>query len=69
LNEQLDGLVTQVSEEFEHKLGEKQKIIDELKSCRRQDGQDAEQQIARLVRIREELQHLSTKTLYRQIQS
>lgn len=68
LNEQLDGLVAQVSAEFEREIGEKQRIIDELMSGRHLDGQAKEQQVAHLLSVREELQGLAKETLYKQTQ-
>jgi hypothetical protein len=68
LNEQLDRLVVQVSAEFEHEIGEKQRIIDELASSRYQDGQVAEQQVAHLTHVREELQRLAKNALYSETQ-
>ncbi|MBU6993506.1 dynamin family protein [Ferrovum myxofaciens] len=68
LNEQLDRLVVQVSAEFEHEIVEKQRIIDELASSRYQDGQVAEQQVAHLTHVREELQRLAKNALYSETQ-
>ena len=68
LAEQLDGLVAQVSAEFEREIGEKQRIIDELMSSRHQDGQAKEPQVARLLSVREELQGLAKETLYKKTQ-
>lgn len=64
LNEQLDGLVAQVSAEFEREIGEKQRIIDELVSSRHQDNQLTEKKVAHLTHAREELQRLAKNALY-----
>ncbi len=64
LNAQLDNLVAQVSAEFEHEIGEKQKIINELQSNRSKDSQIIERQIAEFLDVRERLQLLAKGTLY-----
>lgn len=64
LNEQIDGLVAQISNEFEREIGEKQSLINELASNRQQNAQAADQQIEHLSRIREALQKLASDTLY-----
>ena len=64
MNEQLNTLINQISDKFECEIAEKQRIIDEQTANRDQLGQSIEQQIDRLLEIKEELQQLASNSIY-----
>lgn len=64
LKEQLNALITQIGQEFEHEISEKQRMINVLVSRRNESEQARKEQLASLTTAREEVQRLAKHTLY-----
>ncbi|GAB6968152.1 dynamin-like GTPase family protein [Komagataeibacter kakiaceti JCM 25156] len=66
LDEQIQALIAQISEEFERDLAEKTSIIDKISAEHTQDRQNSEKKTAHLNNMLGALQKLASQTLYKE---
>jgi len=64
LTEQLNTLIGQIGQQFEHEIKIKQQVLDELASGQRESEDAQKAQLAAFAAAREELQRLAKHTLY-----